>query len=40
MMNEDIKRRMVHGMLSLVLGSLAAWLSSYLTNKILGEPSD
>jgi energy-converting hydrogenase Eha subunit A len=40
MMDGDMKRRIVHGMLSLVLGSLAAWLSTYLTNKILGEPDD
>ncbi|MCG8346582.1 MAG: hypothetical protein MI924_02220 [Chloroflexales bacterium] len=37
-MEEDFKRRIVYGILSLVLSSLAAWLASYLTNKILGEP--
>jgi hypothetical protein len=39
-MNTDIKRRMVYGVLSLVLSSLAAWVAGYLTNKILGEPDD
>jgi hypothetical protein len=39
-MGNDIKRRLVYGMLSLVLSSLAAWLAGYLTNKILGEPDD
>jgi hypothetical protein len=31
---------MVYGMLSLVLSSLAAWLASYLTNKLLGDPEE
>lgn len=37
-MDDDLKRRLVYGILSLVLSSLAAWLASYLTKKILGEP--
>lgn len=37
-MDDDFKRRLVYGLLSLVLSSLAAWLARYLTNKILGEP--
>jgi hypothetical protein len=37
-MDTDLKRRLVYGVLSLVLSSLAAWLASYLTNKLLGEP--
>jgi hypothetical protein len=39
-MDDDIKRRMVYGILSLVLSSLAAWLASYLTNKLLGDPEE
>jgi hypothetical protein len=39
-MDDDIKRRMVYGVLSLVLSSLAAWLASYLTNKLLGDPEE
>jgi hypothetical protein len=38
-MEEDLKRRVVYGILSLVLSTLAAWLASYLTKKILGEPA-
>ncbi len=40
MTDYDLKRRLVHGMLNLVLGALAAWLANYLTNKILGEPDE
>jgi hypothetical protein len=36
----DLKRQLVHGMLNLVLGALAAWVANYLTNKILGDPSE
>lgn len=36
----DMKRRLVHGILNLVLGAMAAWMANYLTNKILGEPGD
>ncbi len=39
-MDDDIRRRMVYGVLSLVLSSLAAWLASYLTNKLLGDPEE
>jgi hypothetical protein len=38
-MDIDFKRRIVYGILSLVLSSLAAWLAAYLTNKLLGESS-
>jgi hypothetical protein len=37
-MDEDLKRRVVYGLLSLVLSILATRLALYLTNKILGEP--
>lgn len=39
-MDVDFKRRLVYGILSLVLSSLAAWLAAYLTKKILGEPEE
>lgn len=37
-MEEDLKRRIVYGLVSLALTSLAAWLATYITNLILGEP--
>ncbi len=37
-MDDDLRRRMVYGLLNLALGLLAAWLATYLTNKILGNP--
>ena len=39
-MEEDIRRRLLQGALNLVLGLLATWLATYITNKILGEPED
>lgn len=39
-MDDDLKRRIVYGILSLVLSTLAAWLATYLTKKILGERED
>lgn len=39
-MDDDTRRRMVHGLISLVLSLLAARLALYITNKILGEPQD
>jgi hypothetical protein len=37
-MEEDLRRRMVHGLISLALSLAAAWIATYLTNRILGEP--
>ena len=37
-MDEDITRRIVYGIISLALTSLAAWLAVKITNMILGEP--
>lgn len=37
-MEDDMRRRMVHGLINLALGLAAAWLATYLTNKILGSP--
>jgi len=39
-MNDDMKRRLVYGLLSLVLSALATRLALYLTNKILGEAEE
>ncbi len=39
-MDDDLRRRLVYGLLSLVLTALATRLALYLTNKILGEPED
>lgn len=30
---------MIHGLINLALGLAAAWLATYLTNKILGSPA-
>ena len=37
-MNDEMKRRLVYGLLSLALSALATRLALFLTNKILGEP--
>lgn len=37
-MDDDLRRRMVHGLINLALGLAAAWLATYITNKILGSP--
>ena len=37
-MEDDLKRRLVYGVFSIVLGALATRLAVYLTNKIVGEP--
>ncbi|PDW01191.1 hypothetical protein [Candidatus Viridilinea mediisalina] len=39
-MEEDLQRKLVHGLINLALGLVAAWLATYLTNKILGEPEE
>jgi hypothetical protein len=35
-MDEDVVRRLVKGILVLVLTSLATWLAGYITDRILG----
>ena len=37
-MDDETKRRLVFGLLSLVLTALATRIALYLTNKLLGEP--
>jgi hypothetical protein len=39
-MNEDMKRRLLYGLLSLVLSALATRLALYLTDMILGKEED
>ena len=39
-MDNDMKRRLVYGILSLVLSTLATRLALYLTNRILGEQEE
>jgi hypothetical protein len=39
-MNDDLRRRLLYGLLSLVLSALATRLALYLTNRILGEPEE
>ncbi len=34
--SQDPKRRLVHGILNLLLGALAAWLAAKITDLILG----
>lgn len=35
-MEEDVTRRLVRGILTLVLTTIATWLAGYLTERILG----
>jgi hypothetical protein len=37
-MDDETKRRLVYGLISLLLTTLAAWLATRITNKLLGEP--
>jgi hypothetical protein len=34
--DQDVTRRLVKGILALILTSLATWLAGYLTDKLLG----
>ncbi|CAA9219887.1 MAG: hypothetical protein AVDCRST_MAG93-396 [uncultured Chloroflexia bacterium] len=40
LMDDDTKRRLLYGLLSLVLGAIATRLAMYITNRILGEPEE
>ncbi len=35
-MDDDVTRRLVKGILALVLTTMATWLAGYLTERILG----
>ena len=39
-MDKETQRRLVYGLLSVILGAIATRLAVYLTNKILGEPDE
>lgn len=39
-MEEDMTRRLVRGILTLVLTTFATWLAGYLTNRILGPAEE
>jgi len=39
-MSDDMKRRLVYGLLSLILSALATRLALYLTDKLLGEAEE
>jgi hypothetical protein len=39
-MEEDVTRRLVRGILTLVLTTLATWLAGYLTDRILGPAEE
>lgn len=36
----DLRRRVVYGLISLILSLIATRLALYLTNKILGDPQE
>ncbi len=40
LVEQDVKRRLVYGVLSLVFGILATRLALLITNKLLGDPED
>jgi hypothetical protein len=35
-MDEDVTRRLVRGILTLLLTTIAAWLAGYITDMVLG----
>lgn len=35
-MDEDVTRRLVRGVLTLLLTSIAAWLAGYIADRLLG----
>ena len=38
-MDDDVTRRLIKGILTLLLTTIATWLAAYITNRILG-PED
>ena len=40
MLDEDLKRRLVYSALSFALGAIATRIALYLTEKLVGAPSD
>jgi hypothetical protein len=39
-MDEDVTRRLVRGLLTLVLTTIATWVAGYLTDRILGPEEE
>ena len=39
-MDNETKRRLLYGVLSLVLSALATRLALYITNRVLGDPEE
>ncbi len=39
-MDEDIRRRLLKGLLGLVFGIIATWLATWLTDRILGPETE
>lgn len=39
-MEEDVTRRLVRGILTLVLTTIATWLAGYITDRILGPEEE
>lgn len=39
-MDDETKRRLLNGLINLILGAIAAKLATYITNRILGEPPE
>ncbi|ACZ41182.1 hypothetical protein Tter_0260 [Thermobaculum terrenum ATCC BAA-798] len=39
-MEEDVRRRLLKGLLGLVLGIVATWLAAYITDLILGPEGE
>ncbi len=39
-MNRAMKRQLIHGIVSLVIGLIATWLINYLVQKLVGDDDD
>jgi hypothetical protein len=39
-MDEDVTRKLVKGILTLLLTTMATWLAAYITNRILGPEEE
>jgi hypothetical protein len=39
-MAKDMTRKIFQSILSLIMTAMAAWLATYITNKLFGEPEE
>lgn len=39
-MEEDVRRRLLRGLLALVFGIVSTWLAAYITDRILGPEEE